>query len=145
MKTKLIALITLLTASVYAHEGVELGPNGGRILELSKNESLHGEVTAKDGKFHLALLDKDMKPVAISGQTLTATGGDRDKPEKLSVETKDNHFIFPMQKGSEYTVILQFRADGKGKAVTARLPYNAANCDGCDAPEWLCKCKPEGK
>lgn len=145
MKTKLIALLTLLTVSLSAHEGVELGPNGGRILEFSKNESLHGEVTAKGGKFHIALLDKDKKPVSITGQTLTAISGDRDNPEKLGVEVKDNQFVVPMLKGEEYTVIFQFRSEAKGKAITARLPYNAHNCDGCNSPEWLCKCKPDKK
>lgn len=142
MKTKLIVLFALVTTSLFAHMGVDLGPNGGRLLEFSKNESLHGEVISKDGKFHISLLDKDLKPVVISSQTLTAVSGDRSNPEKLTVEVKDNRFLLPMLKGEEYIIILQVRSDAKAKPFTARLPYNAHNCDACDSPEWLCKCKP---
>ena len=53
MKTKLL-LLTLISTLTFAHEGVERGPNGGRILEFSKNETMHGEVTLKEGKFQIA-------------------------------------------------------------------------------------------
>jgi len=43
MKTKL-TLLALISTLTFAHEGVERGPNGGRILEFSKNETMHGEV-----------------------------------------------------------------------------------------------------
>jgi hypothetical protein len=51
MKTKLILLLSLLTSLAFAHEGVELGPNGGRILEFSKDETMHGEITVKGDNF----------------------------------------------------------------------------------------------
>lgn len=142
--TSLLAALVISATSALAHSGVELGPNGGRILEFSKNESLHGEVTAKDGKFYIALLDKDMKPVALADQVLTATSGDRNKPVKLEVTKSGNQFVVPMQKGDDYWVIFQFKPTAKGKAITARLHYDNSNCDACDSPEWLCKCKPEG-
>ncbi|MEY4484115.1 MAG: hypothetical protein RL693_1567 [Verrucomicrobiota bacterium] len=145
MKTKLIALTLLIASSLLAHEGVELGPNGGRILEFSKNETMHGEVTAKDGNFLIAVLDKDMKPVAIEKQALTATSADREKPQKLTVEVKDNRFVVPILKGDDYHVILQFKLTPEAKAITARLHYNTSTCDTCKAPEWLCKCKHEKK
>lgn len=145
MKTKLIALLFIAATAfnLHAHEGVELGPNGGRILEFSKNETMHGEVTLKDGKFHIALLDKDMKPVAIDKQTVSATSGNRDNPEKLAVEVKDNRFVVPALKGDDYHLVFQFKSVPDAKAITARLHYNAETCDGCDNAEWLCKCKEE--
>jgi len=146
MKTPFVILTTLfLSLTAHAHQGVELGPNGGRILEFSKDETMHGEVVAKDGKFHVALLDKDMKPVAIKDQTLAATKGDRDNPEKIEVEVKDNHFVLPMLKGDEFVVIFQYKNSGDAKKITARLLYDAGVCDECKAPEWLCKCKPEAE
>lgn len=143
MKTPLLGITTLLTLTtspLLAHEGVEIGPNGGHILEFSKNESMHGEVSLKDGKFQIALLDKDMKPVKIEKQTITAITADRDKPEKLPVEVKDNHFIVPMQKGEDYWTIIQFKLSPDTKAVTARLHYDARPCPECKKPEWLCAC-----
>jgi hypothetical protein len=143
MKTKLAALLlTLTTALSLGHGGVDLGPNKGRLLELSKNETMHGEVTVKDGKFHIALLDKNLKPVAVADQVLTATGGARDKQAKLEVTKAADGFTVPVVKDGEW-LIVQFKETAKGKAVTARLHYDTGNCDGCDKPEWLCECKEE--
>lgn len=145
MKTSLLTLTAVLLLGVtraLAHGGVELGPNGGRILEFSKNHTLHAEVIAKDGFFHLALLDKDLKPVALKEQELTATTGDRKKPEKLAVEKKDGKFVVPMQKGEDFLTIFQFRESAAAKPVVARLEYDAATCSGCQHAEWLCKCPP---
>ncbi len=141
MKTQLILLITLITSIAFGHEGVELGPNGGRILEFSKNETLHGEVLVKNGKFHIALLDKDMKPVALDQQTLTATTGKRSALVKLEVTRDVKGFIVPVIKDGDW-LILQYKDTPKAKTITARLHYNTETCGGCDAPEWLCKCKP---
>ncbi|MCA1962427.1 MAG: hypothetical protein LDL31_00615 [Prosthecobacter sp.] len=141
MKKALFTLFTLFSPLACAHEGVELGPNGGRILEFSKDETLHGELTLKDGRFHITLLDKDMKPVAVSSQTLTATTGDRQSPQKLSVEKTAQGFSLPVVKEGEW-LILQYRAEASAKPVTARFEFNTAICEECKAVEWLCKCKP---
>jgi len=141
MKKQLLTLLSslALTAAALAHGEVEVGPNGGRILEFSKNETLHGEVTLKDGKFHVAFFDKDMKPVALAEQTLTASGGATAKPEKLVVEKADGHFIVPAVKPGEW-LILQYKGDAKAKAITARMQYDTTICSACKAPEWICKC-----
>ena len=134
--------LSLLASLSFAHEGVELGPNGGRILEFSKNETLHGELTVKDDRFHIALLDKDLKPLALAEQQLTATTGDREAPRKLEVARDARGFVLPAVKPGEW-LILQFRNSPADKAVTARFEYNTAICEECQAPEWICKCKPE--
>ncbi|MCX8511673.1 MAG: hypothetical protein ORN83_07935 [Chthoniobacteraceae bacterium] len=135
----------ILSASALAHGNVELGPNGGRILEFSKNESMHGEVIFKDNQFHIALLDKDMKPAALADQELTATSGERAKPEKLVVEKKDGKFIVPAVKAGDW-IIFQYKENAKTKAITARLQYDPTICGPCKGPEWLCKCAAkEGK
>jgi hypothetical protein len=140
---KVIALTLAGTVSLLtAHEGVERGPHGGRILEFSKDESMHGEVTVKKGRFHIALLDKDMKPVAVSSQTLTATTGDRAKPVKLEVKPEADGFTLPVVPEGGW-LILQFRTASDAKAITARMEYNTKTCDGCSAPEWLCQCEAD--
>lgn len=141
MKTHLILLFSLLTAAASAHEGVELGPNKGRILEFSKNETLHGEVTLHQGQFRIAVLDRDMKPVPLKDQVLTATSGDRSRPVKLEVRRDGDAFLVPMQPGEDFWTIFQFRPAAGAKPVTARLHYQAEICGGCSKPEWLCECK----
>lgn len=141
MKHIIIALLfTLTTVSIPAHEGVELGPNGGRILEFSKNETMHGEVVVKDGRFHIALLDKDMKPVVVREQTLAATGGTRQKAVKLEVTRASGGFSMPVVQPGEW-LILQYKETPSAKAVTARMEYNTEICKGCKQAEWLCRCE----
>jgi hypothetical protein len=143
MKTKLTTLAFSIVASLaFGHGGVELGPNGGRILEFSKNETMHGEVTVKGGNFHVALLDKNMKPVKMAEQILTATTGDRDNPKKLEVTKTDKGFTVPVVKDGEW-LIVQFKAAPGAKAITARMQYDTGKCDACGNAEWLCKCAPE--
>ena len=143
MKKKLTALfLALTTAFALGHGGVEIGPNGGRVLELSKNETTHGEVTVKDGKFHITILDKDKKAVAVADQVLTATGGPQNKQAKLEVTKAADGFTLPVVKDGDW-LILQFKETAKGKAVVARMNYDTGICEECKEPEWLCKCKPE--
>ncbi len=145
MKKTLLQLTTLVALSLspaFGHSDVELGPNGGRILEFSKDESMHGEVTVKDGKFLVGLFDKEMKPVAIKDQTLTVTGGDRQKPEKLAVQREGEHFVVPTVKEGQW-VIFQFRETAQAKPVTARFEYDLSTCGGCKKSEWLCTCAAE--
>ena len=140
MKTKFTTLaLSLLATLAFGHGGVELGPNGGRILEFSKNETMHGEVTVKDGKFQIALLDKDKKPVKVEQQVLTASTGDRENPKKLEVTKTDKGFTVPLVKEGEY-LIVQYKEKEGSKAITARFEYDTANCDACNSPEWICKC-----
>jgi len=146
MKKQLLTLLSsfVLTAAAFAHSEVELGPNGGRILELSKDQSMHGEVTVKGGKFQIAVLDKDMKPVALEAQELTAVSGDRAKPEKLPVEKTNGKFIVPTVKEGEW-IIFQYRETAKARPITARLQYETNPCGECKKPEWLCVCGTKKK
>jgi hypothetical protein len=143
MKASFLALAAVLllgTARTFAHGDVELGPNGGRIVEFGTNETLHGEVTLKDGQFHVAVLDKDMKPVALKDQKLLVTGGDRSNPENPKVGKVGDHFVFPALKGDSYLVVLQFKPEPSAKFITARFEYDATICSACKKSEWLCEC-----
>ena len=144
MKKQLLTLLSSLVVSTaaFAHGEVEIGPNGGRILEFSKNGTMHGEVSVQDGKFHVAVLDKDMKPVALSEQTLTANGGPTGKAEKLVVEKKDGKFVVPTVKEGEW-ISFQYKETAQAKAITARLQYDTKACGECKKLEWLCICAAE--
>ncbi len=138
MKTKLTAIIIALTTGfAFGHGAIELGPNKGRILEFSTNESMHGEVTEKDGKLLIAVLDKDMKPVAIAAQELTATAGTRDKPVKIDVTKDAAAFSIAAPKVGEW-IIIQYKEAADSKPITARLHYDTKVCAPCGNPEWRC-------
>jgi hypothetical protein len=143
MKTKLTTIILALTAGfAFGHGDIELGPNKGRILEFSTNETMHGEVTEKDGKLIIAVLDKDMKPVAIAAQELTATAGTRDKPVKIDVAKDAAAFTIAAPKTGEW-IIIQYKETADAKAITARLHYDTKVCAPCSNPEWRCACPPK--
>jgi hypothetical protein len=146
MKKALTTLFLALTAGfAFGHGDIVLGPNKGRILEFSTNESMHGEVTlAKDGKLHIAVLDKDMKPVELKAQSLTATAGSRDKPEKLEVVKDEKGFTVPAPKDGEW-LIVQYKESEEAKPITARLHYDTKACGECKSPEWLCSCGEKGE
>jgi hypothetical protein len=145
MKTKLTSLILALTAGfALAHEGIELGPNKGRILEFSTDETMHGEVTEKDGKLHIALLDKDMKPVKPEAHSVTATAGTRQAPVKLEVTKDETGFTVPAPKEGEW-IIIQYKETPDSKTITARLHYDTKTCAPCGKPEWRCACADSKK
>lgn len=140
MKNILIALtLALAPGFAFGHEGIELGPNKGRIVEFSTDETMHGEVTQTDGKLQIALLDKDMKPVEISAQSLTATAGTREKPLKLDVAHDSKSFTFAAPESGQW-LILQYKTSADAKPITARVLYNTAACAPCGQPEWRCAC-----
>ena len=118
MKTKLTTIILALTASfAFGHEGIELGPNKGRILEFSTNETMHGEVTEKEGELLIALLDKDMNPVTVEAQSLSAIAGTRQAPIKLEVTKTETGFSIPAPKDGEW-IIMQYKDTADSKAIT---------------------------
>lgn len=132
----------MLVASVstFAHSDKEIGPHGGRILEFSTNQTLHGEVTLTNGTFHVAVLDKEMKPLPLKEQSLVVTGGTRSNPEKPKVEKRGNHFTFPALKGDSYMLVFQFQEDAAAKPIIARFEFDKATCPTCKKGEWLCDC-----
>ena len=142
IKTRIIGLVAMLALALttFGHSDNEIGPNGGRILEFSKNQSIHGEVTLTNGMFYVGLLDKNMKPVALTEQSLTVTGGDRSNPEKPKVEKQGNHFVFPALKGDSYLLVLQFKERTSAKPITARFEFDDSKCGACKKQEWLCAC-----
>jgi hypothetical protein len=132
-------LLALSAGFAFGHAGIELGPNKGRIVEFSNDETMHGEVIEKEGKLHIALLDKDMKPVKIEAQALTATAGQRNNPTKLEVIVQNDAFTLAAPAEGDW-LILQFKASADAKAITARLHYDTKKCEPCSNPEWRCGC-----
>ena len=116
-----LALSLTFVTSAAAHEGVELGPNKGRILEFSKNETLHGEVTLHQGQFRIAVLDKDMKqkptqaPIqneaknglknAAGTIAMARTQAPHSATAQFFINVADNDFLdYPGQDGWGYCV-----------------------------------------
>jgi hypothetical protein len=134
------AFVLFISFTALAHEGVEIGPSGGRLIEFADAEGLHAEVTLKGDMFVVGLYDETNKKVVPAGDnTLVVTHGDRSNPQKLAVEKKADGFVVPKPPGDDFWLIIQVKPVG-GKTKTARLHYEAKICEECNKPEWLCGC-----
>jgi len=142
---RILTLLALTTAPLAAHEGLEMGPNDGRVFELGSKTTPHIEVGQKDGKFIIHVLDKNDKTVPVGERTLAITAGERSAPEKLKVEKTGEAFTAPIPKGEKFLVVFQVRESDGAKPLTARMTYEAAICSDCKRPEWLCTCGDEEK
>ncbi len=102
------------------------GPNGGHVVKSKEGFTL--EVTVdKERKARIIFLDKDMKPAALSEQTVSGIAGERSAPTKL-VFTKgkdaDANVLIadkPLPAGAHVAVILTIKTTPDAKAVTERF------------------------
>ncbi|MBB5037557.1 hypothetical protein [Prosthecobacter dejongeii] len=141
MKHLLPLIFSLVTLQAFAHEGVDLGPNGGRLLVIDKKASLKGEVRVKGDQFHLTLLDSQQKALPVTAQTLTAhSRGSIVTSTKLTVVKTSHGFTFPLVRSGAW-IVMQYRAAAESKPITIRFPYDTSTCSGCQKAEWLCGCR----
>ena len=134
-----------LVAPAYAHGSgthgkKKAGPNGGRVItKVTPNVEFF--VTA-DRKVKLTFLDDAGKPVALSGQTATLTGGDRMNPTKLTFAAKDGALVSeqPLPAGDNVPVVLQLKMTPEASSVTEKFGVNFSTCPECKLSEYACTC-----
>lgn len=127
MKKLLTTIVLAISATLaFAGPDIELGPNKGRVIALSADKSARGEITLKDGTFHVSLLDKDKKVIPSGEATLAVSGGTREKSAKLEVTKTETGFSFPAVKSGEW-LIFQFAPKEGAEAFTSRVVYNGAH------------------
>ena len=138
--TGFVVVLLLGSGQIFGHSDKEIGPDGGRILEFSTNQTVHGEVTLTNGTFFVAVLDKEMRRLPLKEQSLVVTGGTRSNPEKPKVEKSGDHFTFPALKGDSYMLVFQFKEEPTARPIIARFEFDKATCPTCKKGEWLCDC-----
>ena len=128
-----------LAAAALAHEGVELGPNGGRLVPFGERNPLHAEVTLDGANFVIGLYDEDAKKmIPAATQILAVTHKEANR--KLEPALRDGKWIVAKPAGKEFWLIMTLKDDPKGKARVARLHYDETVCSECGAAEWICRC-----
>lgn len=140
MKTKLIALVTVIAGLGFAHAAEIKAPNGGRIIEES---TPHAEfLVTKDRKVEIRFLDEAGKVIAPAAQTVTVTTGDRSNPTKLAFAKDGDKLVSdkPVPEGKELPVVLQIKPAADAKAVTSKFTLNLAICPECKLAEYACTC-----
>ena len=143
MKTKLLSLLLLLAAPLFAHgeKGALTGPNKGRVLtELEPHAELF--VTA-ERKLRLTFIDDAGKPVApVAGAMATAITGERAAPVTLSFAADGDALLSTaaLPEGGNLPLVLRVRSGGEAKLVTIRVQLNLAECGECKRAEYACAC-----
>lgn len=129
MKTTALATIAaaILCATSLSHERITLGPKGGRVIYVDSTTTPNVEfLVNQDGRAEITLLDKERKPIALTGQSVTVTAGPRAEAKKLTIEKQGDTFLTEkVPTGAPYTVILQLKEKPDTKAMTLRLNYDA--------------------
>jgi hypothetical protein len=142
LTTLLTLALSLLTAT--AHERMTVGPGDGRFAYLDSTTTPGAEFNVKDGTLHLTLLDKDLKPIPPTEQTVTITAGEKGAAQKLTVTKEGNDFVAALPKGEDYWCIFQLKETKGAKSITFRVHYLAEICADCNKAEWRCTCGNKG-
>lgn len=107
-------------------ENVNKGPNSGHVIESKAGFSI--EVTVdKDRKARIIFLDKDLKPIALTGQTISGIAGERSAPVKLTFAKgaeKDANVLIAdkaLPAGEHIPMILTITTAPDAKPATERF------------------------
>lgn len=107
------------------HDKDEKGPNGGMLVHAVEP---HFEIAVtKDRKAKITFLGEDNKPIALAKQSITATGGDRANPTRLTFaegKDKDAGSLISdktVPEGEHVQLVLQIKVTPDAKAVTERI------------------------
>lgn len=101
------------------------GPNGGILIHAVEP---HFELTVtKDRKAKITFLDDDNKIIAPEKQVISATGGDRSNPTRLTFakgEDENANSLVSDKKipeGEHIDIVLQIKTAPDAKSVTERI------------------------
>lgn len=121
------------------------GPKGGRILTT---DAPHAEFfVEKDRKVVVSFYDKALKPVALSGQTVTATAEAKSGKKTLEFVEKNGALVSKtaLPEGDDYNVVVQIRDNANARPKNYRVLFHDEVCDECKRAEYACVCDDAGK
>lgn len=146
MKTKISILLAIVVlpflnaAEDQDHARKVTGPNGGRVVT---SVTPHYEFfVTPEKKVKITFLGEDGKAVAAKDQVITAVGGDRAAPTKLTFARDGDSLLSdkPLPEGKELPIVVQVKVTPDAKAVTEKFTVNLANCPECQHAEYACTC-----
>jgi len=117
------------------------GPNQGRILTSTEP---HAEFfVTKDRKIKITFIDENGKAVTPADETISAIGGERSAPTRMTFAKDGDSFISdkPLPEGKMVPLIMQIRTTPEGENVTEKFNVNLAGCPTCEHPEYACTCE----
>lgn len=136
------ALCASMALPAFAAEKHEHGapPKGGRLLEKTEP---HAEfVVEKDRSVTINFYNHDMKPVAVTTQTVTVQADAKDGKAKLEFEKKGDALVSKgkLPDGEGYNLVVQFKQTAEAKPLNLRFKLDLATCGECKRAEYACIC-----
>jgi hypothetical protein len=141
----ILAIIALAVSTVALVAKPIPGPKGGRILTT---DAPHAEfLVEKDRSVVVSLYDKDMKPLPVSGQVVSATAEAKTGKVKLDFIEKNGALVStaPLPEGDDYNVVVQIRDNATARPKNYRVLFHDEVCDECKRAEYACICDDAGK
>lgn len=146
MKTSISILLAIISlpflkaAEDHDHSRKEAGPNGGRVVT---SVTPHYEFfVTPEKKVKITFLGEDGKALPARDQVVTAVGGDRAAPTRMSF-VKDGDSLLsdkPLPEGKELPIVVQVKVTPDAKTATEKFTVNLATCPECKHAEYACTC-----
>jgi hypothetical protein len=117
------------------------GPGGGRILT---NVAPHAEFLV-DADRHVVIrfYDADLKPLAPSGQLVSATAEAKPGKAKLEFAERDGALVSntSLPEGEGYRIVVQIRENPNARPANYRVDFHDEICGECQRAEYACTCE----
>ncbi len=144
MKTKirqfLLVSFTLATAVAAFAAKPLAGPKGGKILTTA---APHAEFfVEKNRTVTITFYDQALKPIALTGQVVTAVAEAKTGKVGLEFATKGGALVsnVPLPKGDDYPVVIQVRDTASARPKVYRVQFHDEVCKECKRAEYACIC-----
>ena len=145
MKTNLHILIALcvslaLPSFADGDHGHKNTPKGGRALD--KTSPLAEFVMEKDRTVTINFYNAELKPVAVTTQTVTVIADAKSGKATLEFEKKGDSLVSKtkLPEGEGYNVVVQFKQTADAKPQNFRFKLVTHKCGECKRVEYACIC-----
>lgn len=143
---KLTLAFIAITASTVALIAKPIpGPKGGRILTA---DAPHVEFfVEKDRTVTVSFYDQALKPVALTGQVVSATAEAKSGKVKLDFAEKGGALVSKtaLPEGDDYNVVVQIKDNASARPKNYRVLFHDEMCPECSRAEYACVCDESGK
>jgi len=115
-------------------------PKGGRLLDKTEP---HAEfVVEKDRSVTINFYNHDMKPVAVTTQTVMIQADAKDGKVKLEFEKQGDSLVSKtkLPEGDGDNIVVQFKQTAEAKPLNLRFKLDLATCGECKRAEYACIC-----
>jgi len=115
-------------------------PKGGRLLDKTEP---HAEFVVETNRtVTINFYNHDMKPVAVTTQSVTVQADAKDGKAKLEFEKKGDSLVSKtkLPEGDGYNIVVQFKQTADGKPQNIRFKLAMHTCGECKRAEYACTC-----